>query len=93
MNKIIEFWRHSWETDKTAFYYELASFVFTVAASLTLALSADAPDMRIVYPVFFIGSITAIVAYKRRMLAWPLVLTIYFAFVNIVGFGKAMGYW
>lgn len=93
MNKVIQFWRHSWETDKTAFYYELVSFVFTVAASLTLALSADAPDMRIVYPGFFIGSITAIVAYKRRMLAWPLVLTIYFAFVNIVGFGKAMGYW
>ena len=67
MNKVIEFWRHSWETDRTAFYYELVSFVFTVAASLTLALSADEPDMRLVYPGFFIGSVTAIVAYKRRM--------------------------
>ena len=93
MNKVIQFWRHSWETDKTAFYYELVSFVFTVAASLTLALSADEPDMRLVYPGFFIGSVTAIVAYKRRMLAWPLVFTIYFVCVNIIGLGKAMGYW
>ena len=93
MKKLIDFWRHSWETDRTAFYYELVSFVFTVAASLTLAVNADSPDMRIVYPGFFIGSVTAVVAYHRRKLAWPLMLTAYFACVNILGFGKAMLWW
>ena len=93
MNKIVNFWRSSYETDRVAFYYELVSFVFTVAASLALALNADQPDMRIVYPGFVIGSVTAIYAYHRRQLAWPYLLTVYFACVNVLGFGKAMGYW
>jgi hypothetical protein len=93
MKKIIEFWRHSWETDKVAFCFELVSFVFTVSASLVLAFNADNPDMRIVYPGFFVGSITAVIAYYRRKLAWPLLLTVYFAGVNILGFGVAMTWW
>ena len=93
MNKIIDFWKSSYDSDKTAFYLELISFVFTVGASLMLALNADQPDMRIVYPGFFIGSLTAIIAYKRRKLVWPYLLTMYFAFVNVLGFGKAMGWW
>jgi len=93
LNKIVSFWRSSYETDRVAFYYELVSFVFTVGASLILAFNADNPDMRLVYPGFFIGSVTAIIAYKRRMLAWPLLLTTYFACVNVLGFGKAMNYW
>ena len=93
MNKIIDFWKSSYDSDKTAFYLELISFVFTVGASLMLALNADQPDMRIVYPGFFVGSLTAIIAYKRRKLVWPYLLTMYFAFVNVLGFGKAMGWW
>ena len=93
MNKVIEFWLNSYRSDKIAFYLELVSFVFTVGASLTLALNADQPDMRVVYPGFFIGSLTAVFAYKRRQLVWPFLLTMYFAFVNVLGFGKAMGYW
>ena len=93
MNKVIEFWLNSYHSDKTSFYLELISFVFTVGASLTLALNADAPDMRIVYPGFFIGSLTAVFAYKRRQLVWPFLLTAYFACVNVLGFGKAMGWW
>lgn len=93
MNKIKEFWLHSYHSDRVAFYFELISFVFTVGASLTLAFTADAPDMTIVYPGFFIGSCTAIYAYYRRKLAWPMMLTTYFAFVNVFGFGVAAGWW
>ena len=93
INKIKNFWLHSYETDKTAFYFELISFVFTVGASLTLALTADAPDMTIVYPFFFLGSQTAVYAYYRRKLAWPMMLTTYFGFVNVFGFGVAIGWW
>jgi hypothetical protein len=93
INKIKNFWLHSYETDKTAFYFELVSFVFTVGASLTLALTADAPDMTVVYPFFFLGSWTAVYAYYRRKLAWPMMLTTYFGFVNVFGFGVAIGWW
>jgi len=72
MNKIKKFWLQSYRSDKIAFYFELVSFIFTVGASMTLALTADQPDMRIVYPGFFIGSLTATYAHYRRELARPM---------------------
>jgi len=91
--KITDFWSKSYKSDPTAFGFELTSFVFTVAASLYLAMTADAPNMALVYPGFFVGSITGAYAYLRRGLAWPLVLTSYFAVVNIFGFGVAIHWW
>ena len=93
MDKIIKFWLDSYHSDKTAFYFELVSFIFTVAASLNLALTADDPNMLLVYPGFLIGSITGIYAYYRRKLAWPVLLTGYFACVNVIGIGVAASWW
>lgn len=93
MNKIKDFWLESYKTDKIAFMYELLSFVFTVGASATLAFTADQPDMRIVYPFFFIGSVTGCLGYIRRKLAWPMMLTGWFIIVNVFGFGVAMGWY
>ena len=93
MNKIKKFWLQSYHSDKIAFYFELVSFIFTVGASMTLALTADQPDMRIVYPGFFIGSLTATYAHYRRELAWPMMLVGYFSIMNVFGFGVANGWW
>lgn len=49
--------------------------------------------MAVVYPGFFIGSVTAVYAYYRRKLAWPMLLTGYFAVVNVFGFGVALSWW
>ncbi len=70
MTAIKEFWVNSYTSDKTAFTFELVSFIFTVAASLTLAVNAKDPNMLIVYPGFFIGSITQCYAAMRRGAAW-----------------------
>jgi hypothetical protein len=91
--KIKEFWLNSYSTDKIAFYFELISFIFTVAASLTLAVNADNPNMLLVYPGFFVGSITQVYASWRRGAAWIMLLTSYFAIVNVFGFGVASGWW
>ena len=93
MNKIKDFWISSYRTDSTAFYFELISFVFTVAASLTLAINADDPNMLLVYPGFFVGSVTQVYASWRRGAAWIMLLTSYFAVVNVFGFGVASGWW
>ena len=93
MNKIKKFWLQSYRSDKIAFYFELVSFIFTVGASMTLALTADQPDMRIVYPGFFIGSLTATYAHYRRELAWPMILVGYFSIMNVFGFGVSNGWW
>lgn len=92
MKQIINFFKHSYYSDRVAFAFEMISTVFTIAASITLALNANAPDMRIVYPGFFVGSVCAVYAYYRRKLAWPLLLTGYFACVNVLGFSRAMGW-
>ena len=93
MKKIKDFWIQSYQSDKIAFMCELTSFVFTVGASTMLAMNADEPDMRMIYPGFFVGSVTAVYGYYRRTLAWPMLLTGYFTIANILGFGVAMQWW
>jgi hypothetical protein len=93
LNQVKAFWVNSYLSDKTAFYFELISFIFTVGASLTLAFNAKDPNMLIVYPGFFVGSITQCYAAYRRGAAWVMLLTFYFSLVNIFGYGIASSWW
>ena len=93
MNSIKSFWVDSYTSDRTAFFFELTSFIFTVYASLTLALNADNPNMLLVYPGFFIGSVTQCYAAVRRGAAWVMLLTGYCAVVNVYGYGVAALWW
>jgi len=93
LQKIKDFWSNSYRSDRTAFAFELVSFIFTVGASMTLAISARDPNMMIVYPGFFVGSVTQCYASYRRGAAWVMLLTFYFACVNIFGFGVAASWW
>jgi len=93
MTVIKEFWINSYTTDKTAFAFELISFIFTVAASLTLAVNARDPNMLFVYPGFFIGAVSQCYAAVRRGAAWVMLLTAYFAVVNVYGYGVAALWW
>lgn len=93
MSKIANFWIDSYKSDRSAFVLELISFVFTVGASLILALNAANPNMLVVYPLFFVGSITQAYAAWRRGAAWIMLLTSYFACINIFGYGIAAGWW
>ena len=93
IGRIRDFWIESFKSDKIAFGFELVSFVFTVAASLTLALNARDPNMLIIYPFFFIGSVTQCYAAVRRGAAWVMLLTGYFAVVNVYGYGVAALRW
>jgi len=93
MERAVHFLKRSYHSDRIAFYFEMLSFIFTVGASLTLAFTATNPDMRLIYPGFFVGSLFGIYGYYRRELAWPMLLTMYFACVNVFGFGVAMLWW
>jgi len=93
MKKIKQFWADSYHSDCVAFAFELISFVFTVAASMYLAINAVDPNMQFVYPGFFVGAVTQCYASFRRGSAWIMLLTAYFACVNTFGFGRAIGWW
>ena len=92
MNAIAQFWVNSYTSDKVAFGFELVSFIFTVATSLSLALTALDPNMKLIYPIFFIGSTTQCYASYRRGAAWVMLLTGWFVCVNVFGFLVAMGW-
>ncbi len=89
LQKIKLFWINSYQSDKIAFAFELISFVFTVGASLTLAFNAKDPNMLLVYPNFFLGSVTQCYAAYRRGAAWVMLLTFYFSIVNVFGYAVA----
>ena len=93
MEQIKAFWLNSYHSDKTAFTCELISFIFTVGASMTLALTAKDPNMLIVYPAFFVGSTTQCYASYRRGAAWVMLLTGWFVCVNVFGYGVAASWW
>ena len=93
MHKIKDFWINSYKSDKVAFAFELVSFIFTVGASMTLALTARDPNMLIVYPAFFVGAVTQCYASMRRGAAWVMLLTGWFVCVNIFGYGVAASWW
>ena len=93
MQKVKQFWVNSYTSDKTAFCFELVSFIFTVGASMLLAVNADNPNMLLVYPGFFVGSVTQLYASWRRGAAWIMLLTFYFACVNVFGYGVAAQWW
>ena len=91
MQRIIDFWKNSYNTDHVSFWFEMVSFVFTVGASMTLALTARDPNMLHIYPLFFVGSSTQCYAAYRRGAAWVTLLTGYFAIINVVGYLVARG--
>ena len=76
----------SWKQDHVAFIFEMVGTLFTILASLTLAINAKNPNMLIVFPLYEIGAIALMVAYYRREMVWSIALTAYFIVINIVGF-------
>ena len=76
----------SWRRDRVTFIYELIGVGFTIAGSLLLALTAEAPNMLMVFPLYEVGSVSLLYAYYRMHAVWSIVLTSYFVIINIVGF-------
>jgi len=93
IDAIKQFWVGSYKSDRRAFWFELTGFVFTVAASMYLAINANDPDMTVVYPVSLVGVVAQVYASYRRGAAWVLLLTSYFVCINVFGFGRAMGWY
>jgi len=93
MPSIADFWRNSYKNDRVSFWCELIGLVLAVVASMYLAINAGDPDMRYVYPISFVGVVVQTYANWRRGLVWLMVLTVYFSFISLFGFGRAMGYY
>lgn len=92
IRRINRFFMEGYHSDKPAFYLEMANFLFSVTASAMLAVTAAHPDMRIIYPLYLVGSVAQTYASFRRRSSWVMMLTGYFTCTNVLGFVRAMGW-
>ncbi len=88
-----QFWVRSYQSDRKAFAAETVASVAVVTGNTLLAFTAAAPPMYIIYPINFVSAVFSVYAYKRRGLAWPLVITGYFILMQWFGFGRSLGWW
>ena len=90
IEKIKAAFYRSWETDKIACIFELIGTIFTMIASMTLAITAKDPNMAMLFPIYQIGSICLAIAYYRRDMFWSNGLMWYFIVLNSIGFMVAI---
>jgi len=80
-----EFWVTSYKSDKLAFYLEVFSVTVTIAGSYLLTFTSPGPDMRLVFPLYLMGSSTLAVAAWRRRIIWTCTLGSWFTIMNLIG--------
>lgn len=88
-----QFWVRSYQSDRKAFAAETVASVAVVTGNTILAFTAAHPPMYLIYPINFVSAVFSVYAYRRRGLAWPLVITGYFIVMQWFGFGRSLGWW
>ena len=64
--KIIEFFKKSYKTDRTAFYAEIVETTVLIIASAILSFTILDPATTIFIPLYLIGSMLAVFSTYRR---------------------------
>ena len=85
VNLLKEFWVTSYKTDKLAYYLEVFSVTVTIAGSWLLTFTSPGPDMKMVFPLYLLGSSTLAWASFRRRIIWTCVLASWFTIMNVIG--------
>jgi hypothetical protein len=80
-----EFWVTSYKQDKIAFYLEIFSVSVTIAGSYLLTFTSPGPDMRLIFPLYLMGSSTLAIAAYRRRIIWTCTLGCWFTIMNLIG--------
>jgi hypothetical protein len=81
--KVINFFKKSYQTDKTAFYAEILETILLVSASATLTFTVLDPATHIFIPLYLLGSMLAVFSTYRRGSS-ALLLTLWFTAMNSV---------
>lgn len=64
--KIINFFKHSYKTDRIAFYAEIFETILLVSASAILSFTITDPATKIFIPLYLAGSLLAMFSTYRR---------------------------
>lgn len=80
----------SYKSDRVAFVAEMAAFKFAATAAIWMAITAKQPNMVVLYPIYLLSSILGTYANWRRRLVWPMLLTLFFSTMNVIGWLRAI---
>ena len=81
--KVINFFKKSYQTDRTAFYAEILETILLVSASAILTFTVLDPATHIFIPLYLLGSMLAVFSTYRRGSS-ALLLTLWFTAMNSV---------
>lgn len=65
-NKVYKFFKHSYNTDRIAFYAEILETILLVSASAILSFTITDPATKIFIPLYLAGSLLAMFSTYRR---------------------------
>jgi len=81
LNKIINFFKQSYATDRMAFYAEIVETTVLIIASAVLSFTILDPATTIFVPLYLVGSILAVFSTYRRGSS-AIVLCTWFTIMN-----------
>jgi len=92
MNKLINYFKESYNTSKIAFYCELVEFSLVGGASAILTFTVLDPATKLFIPMFFVGSILGMISTFYRKAAFATLLTGWFVAMNFIALIKLFGW-
>ena len=75
----------SYRSDHLSFFLELINFVASASASIILVFTTLNPELKIIYPLFLVGSLCQTYAGYRRKLVWIMLLVGFYTILNMFG--------
>jgi len=84
MNKLINFWKSSYQSHPLAFYLEMVSAITVIIGSSILTYTVLDPRPDLFVPFYFVGSVTGFAGAYYRQAVWVMVLTAWFSTMNII---------
>ena len=70
LKKIKNFWKESYNSNKSAFKFEIVAFFAAISASFYLAIEANKPQMELIYPIFLVAAFCSSIAHYKRKVAF-----------------------
>lgn len=84
MNKVLEFFKSSYQTSPIAFWCEMIEAAFLISASAILSFTILDPNGWAFVPLYLVGSMLGIVSAVLRQAAFVIVLCSWFTIMNLI---------
>lgn len=85
LQRVIDQWKHDWNTNKFLFFFELIGTASSILASVLISFWPTIINLIWVFIFWLIGSILLTITSYIRSTGWPMLLMITYSVFNIIG--------